>query len=111
LEERCHITSELLQMFDGFFSGIQKPPEESTAESQAKGKQFIRADMMRWRALTISVTPKGHCAEFEMLLQNNYLKGVGDLMEDWVEQFHQSGLLNNHQTRNMRDKVKLSEKI
>ena len=26
-------------------------------------------------------------------------------MEDWVEQLHQSGLLDNHRTRNMRDKV------
>jgi hypothetical protein len=45
------------------------------------------------------------CATNEQILQNKVLKGVGDFMEDWVEQPHPFGILNDVRTRNMRDKV------
>ena len=45
--------------------------------------------------MRISVPPKGHAAEYEQILQNRVLVGVGDFMEDWVEQLHQFGKDND----------------
>jgi hypothetical protein len=51
----------------------------------------ITKAMERWRALGISVSPKGHAAKYEQILHSKVLKGVGNFMEDWVEQLHQFG--------------------
>jgi hypothetical protein len=68
---------------------------------------FITKAMERWWALGISVPPKGHAVEYKQILHNKVLKGVGNFMEDWVEQeLHQFGKANDHvRTRNMRNKV------
>jgi hypothetical protein len=105
ITERCRVTAEILHLFDGFFAEIRKDAEQSTEESRLKSERFIGEAMDRWRALGISVPPKGHAAEYEQILQNRVLKGVGDFMEDWVEQLHQFGKVNDVRTRNMRDKV------
>jgi hypothetical protein len=47
--------------------------------------------------LGINVPPKGHTAEYKQIIRNKVLKGVGNFMEDWVEQLHQC-----LRTRNMR---------
>ena len=91
ITERCRVTAEILQLFDRLFAVIRKDSEQSTEESRLKSEQFITKAMERWRALGISVPPKGHAAEYEQILQNRVLKGVGDFMEDWVEQLHQFG--------------------
>jgi pyridoxine 5'-phosphate synthase PdxJ len=82
---RFHVTSEILQLFDGFFAEIQKDAEQSTEESRFQSEIFITTAMERCQALGISVPPKGHTAEYEQILQNKVLKGVGNFMEDWVE--------------------------
>jgi hypothetical protein len=65
---------------------------------------ITKARMERWWALGISVPPKGHAAEYKQILHNKVLKGVGNFMEDWLEQL-QFGKANDARTRNMRDKV------
>jgi hypothetical protein len=105
ITEHCRVTAEILQLFDGFFAEIRKYSEQSTEESRLKSEMFITKAMERLRALGISVSPKGHAAEYEQILQNMVLKGVGGFMEDWVEQLHQFGKANDVRTRNMRDKV------
>jgi hypothetical protein len=60
-----------------------------------KSERFITKAMERWQALGISVPPKGHAAEYEQILQNRGLKGVGGFMEDWVEQLLQFGKAND----------------
>jgi hypothetical protein len=56
---------------------------------------FINKAMERWRALGISVPGKGRAAEYEQILQNRVLKGVGGFMEDRVKQLHQLGKAND----------------
>jgi pyridoxine 5'-phosphate synthase PdxJ len=80
IRERCRVTAEILQLFDGFFSEIRKDAEQSTQESRLKSERFITKAMERWRALGISVSPKGHAAEYEQIVQNKVLKGVGDFI-------------------------------
>ncbi len=75
IKERCLVTAEILQLFDGFFAEIRKDSEQSTEESRLKSENFITKAMERWWALGISVPPKGHAAEYEQILQNRVLKG------------------------------------
>jgi hypothetical protein len=65
ITERCHVTAEILHLFDGFFAEIRKDAKQSTKESRLKPERFISEAMERWRALGISVppTPKGHAAD------------------------------------------------
>ena len=71
----------------GLFAEVRKYVEQSsTEEPSLKLEISIKKALERWQALGISVPTTGHAAECNMILQNRILKGVGDFMEDWVEQ-------------------------
>jgi beta-lactamase class D len=50
------------------------------------------------------VTPKCYGSEDHACDQLEFLKGLADFCEDWVEQLHQLGLKNNHRTRTIRNR-------
>jgi hypothetical protein len=46
ITEHCHVTSEILQLFDGLFAESQKDSEQSTKESRLSWRGLIQK---QWR--------------------------------------------------------------
>jgi hypothetical protein len=63
ITECCHVTLEMLQLFDGFFAEIRKDAEHSTEKSRMKSKTFITKAMERWQMTGIGnkCATKGPC--------------------------------------------------
>jgi hypothetical protein len=57
-----------------------------------------------WRILQLSVTPKCHGSGAHACDQLEFLQGLADFCEDWVEQLHQLGLKNNRRTKTVRNR-------
>jgi hypothetical protein len=56
------------------------------------------------RILEIKVTLKAHGVEDHACDQLEFLMGLADFWEDWVERLHQLGLKNNRRTRTISNK-------
>ena len=50
------------------------------------------------------MTPKSHASEYHASDQLEFLEGLADFCEDWVEQLHQLGLKNNRRTKGVRNR-------
>ncbi len=48
--------------------------------------------------------PKIHAVEDHLLWQMSLYLGIGDFVEDFIEQAHQIGRTEDNRTRNMRDR-------
>ena len=48
--------------------------------------------------------PKVHAIEDHLLWQMSLFAGIGDFIEDFIEQAHQIGRTEDNRTRNMRDR-------
>jgi hypothetical protein len=66
-----------------------------------KAQEYATKAMAVWWILQLYVTPKGHASEDHTCDQLELLKGLTDFCEDWVEQLHQLGGLNNNKRMKM----------
>ena len=65
--------------------------------------------MICWRNLRLSTKMvKIHGVEDRLLNQIKEYDGIGDFIEDFIEQAHQFGMLDEIRTANMRDRKKSS---
>jgi hypothetical protein len=104
VKKRCDIVAKALLLFDGFLSLLRTAHKDLTAGKIASARRYARKALAVWRILELSVTPKCHGSEDHACDQLEFLWGLADFCEDWVEQLHQLGLKNNRRTKTIRDR-------
>jgi hypothetical protein len=70
-------------------------------------KRCLRVTMLKWRDLWLSMKmPKIHGLEDHLAAMMEQWNGIGDFLEDFIEQVHQFGMKEEKRTANMRDRVR-----
>mmetsp|Transcript_26182 Transcript_26182/g.38989 ORF Transcript_26182/g.38989 Transcript_26182/m.38989 type:complete len:280 (-) Transcript_26182:4-843(-) len=85
----CGHYRTLFELLEGATHFLRKPNGSITDEDIEKFKEFVAAVMQKWRALSLSVTVKAHVLETHALYQMEQYHGVGDFIEEFLEQLHQ----------------------
>ena len=100
IENLCDDHELLLTLWDGALSEVQiKDPTEANFE---RAQWFIKCAMEVMRDMGFSVTPKAHGMEKHVVAQmRNIRGGIGELIEYWIEQYHQVGFKYDMKYRNM----------
>jgi hypothetical protein len=71
----------------------------------ANASKCIKAVMLKWQDLGMSMKrPKIPAVEDHLLWQMALYAGIGDFVEEFIEQAHQIGRTEDIRTRNMRDR-------
>ena len=109
VRKRCDIVAKCLLLFDGFLSILRTEHKDLTPALIAKAREYARKALAVWRILKLSVTPKCHGSEDHACDQLEFLWGLADFCEDWVEQLHQLGLKNNRRTKVIRNRERKYE--
>lgn len=102
--KRCDAVAKCLLLFDGFLSILRTDHKDLTPALIAKAREYARKALVVWRILQLSVTPKCHGSGAHACDQLEFLQGLADFCEDWVEQLHQLGLKNNRRTKTVRNR-------
>ncbi len=71
-------------------------------EERARARIFVKADMMKWRSLDVSITLKAHVLEHHMCDFNDE-HGIGDKVEAFMELMHQVCSSNEKRTANVKN--------
>jgi uncharacterized tellurite resistance protein B-like protein len=96
---------ELFVLCDYLFSLARTKTGDVTDETMETTKKCIKAVMLKWRDLGMSMKmPKIHAVEDHLLWQMALYLGIRDFIEDFIEQAHQIGRTEDTRTRNMRDR-------
>jgi hypothetical protein len=96
---------ELFVLCDYLFSLARRKTGAATEEILAKTTECVKAVMVKWRDLGMSMKmPKIHAVEDHLLWQMSLYLGIGDFVEDFIEQAHQIGRTEDNRTRSMRDR-------
>ncbi len=103
-KKQCEVVGNALLNFDGFLSLLRTPHKDLTPAIFAQARQYSKKALELWRILEIKVTPKAHGVEDHACDQLEFLMGLADFCEDWVERLHQLGLKNNRRTRTISNK-------
>jgi hypothetical protein len=99
--------SELCKLFDYLFSMARTPNGKLTNEILNEMKRCLRVTMLKWRDLWLSMKmPKIHGLEDHLAAMMERWNGIGDFLEDFIEQAHQFGMKEEKRTANMRDRVR-----
>jgi hypothetical protein len=99
--------SELCTLFDYLFSMARTPNGELTPQILKELKRCLRVTMLKWRDLRLSMKmPKIHALEDHLAAMMERWNGIGDFLEDFIEQAHQFGMKEEKRTANMRDRVR-----
>jgi hypothetical protein len=70
----------------------------------------MQVTMMKWRDLRLSTKmPKINGLENHLIPMMEKWNGIGDFLEDFIEQAHQFGMKEEKQTANMRDRVRAAK--
>jgi hypothetical protein len=109
VRKRCDLIAKCLLLFDGFLSILRTEHKDLTPALIAKAREYARKALAVWRILKLSVTPKCHGSEDHACDQLEFLWGLADFCEDWVEQLHQLGLKNNRRTKVIRNRERKYE--
>jgi hypothetical protein len=125
-EEICHVCQmhkHLLMSLDGLFSALRTKRFHVTPEILQTARFYRNRELALERYLGMSVTTKSHLAEDHSVKQQDALRGIGDLGEDFGERNHQDkakadcrlGCIRNFATRESiksREEVQIkSEKV
>jgi hypothetical protein len=103
-KKQCEVVGNALLNFDGFLSLLRTPHKDLTPAIFAQAQQYSKKALELWRILEIKVTRKAHGVEDHACDQLEFLMGLADFCEDWVERLHQLGLKNNRRTRTISNK-------
>ena len=99
--------SELCTLFDHLFSMARTPAGVLTEAILDETRRCLRVTMMKWRDLRLSTKmPKIHGLEDHLIPMMERWNGIGDFLEDFIEQAHQFGMKEEKRTANMRDRVR-----
>ena len=98
---------EICTLFDTLFSLSRTTCGSLTNEIIDKLQIVIKKVKLCWRKLRFSSKmPKIHGIEDHLLDQIIKYSGIGCFIEDFIEQAHQYGMLEERKSANMRDRAK-----
>jgi hypothetical protein len=99
---------ELCTLFDYLFLMARTPTRELTGVILDETKRCLHVTMLKsWRDLRLSMKmPKIHALEDHLIASMEQWNGIGDFLEDFIEQAHQFGMKEEKRTANMRDRVR-----
>ena len=101
---------EIMTLFDFLFSLARTPSGEATEEIIATTKKVVDVLRVKWRDLRLTRgMPKVHALFTHLVPQMQKWNGIGDFLEDFVEQAHQTGVKEEYRTHGMRDRSKASQ--
>jgi hypothetical protein len=98
-KKQCEVIGNALLNFDEFLSLLRTPHKDLMPAIFTQAQQYSKKAFELWRILDIKVTPKAHGVEDHAFNQLEWLMGLADFCEDWVEQLHQLDLKNNRRRR------------
>ena len=90
-------------LLDGVYSLARTRNGELTDDKLNLCRRMVAAVLVMWRNLRLSMRgPKIHGMEDHLLEQMERFNGIGDFLEDFVEQSHQDGVRDELRTRNLK---------
>ena len=96
---------EICTLFDGLFSLARTKSGEANDDIFKETEKYVKAVMIKWRDLLLSNDMlKIHGIEDHLVPQMKKFNGIGCFIEDFIEQAHQFGMLDESRTSNMRDR-------
>jgi hypothetical protein len=100
--------SELCTLFDYLFSMARTPTGELlTGGIQDETRQCLHETMIKWRDLWLSMKmPKIRGLEDHFIASMEQWNGIGDFLEDLIEQVHRFAMKEEKQTANRRNRVR-----
>ena len=100
---------KLCTLFYSLFSLSRTLTGKITSEIIDKLEIVINKTMICWRNLRLSTKiVKNHGIEDHLLDQIKKHNGIGCFIEDFIEQAHQFGMIDEKRTANMRDREKVA---
>jgi hypothetical protein len=91
IEEQCGIYTEALGQFVALLSLLRIPNGKVAEADIVNAQTHAKKAMESWRKYGLSVTVKAHLLEDHVIDMMTRLNGIGDFMEDFIEQTHQFG--------------------
>jgi hypothetical protein len=85
----CDHIKRVLNMLDGMFSILRKKHGEVTADDLVMYENSAEQSALLWKKLGLSYTPSFHYVHKEALRLLTMHGGIGELLEDHLEQSHQ----------------------
>jgi hypothetical protein len=67
-------------------------------------KKSVQTAVGLWRGMDQSISPKVHAIEDHLVEQIVRLKGIGDLGEDFIEQSHQDGIIEEFRSKSAKSR-------
>ena len=107
----CKHYQTLFEMLEGATYFMRKPNGLVTDDDIEKFQEFVDAVMLKWRALGLSITVKAHLLESHAYSQMLYYHGIGDFIEEFVEQLHQFTKRHKRRMGRLSDFKKESDAI
>ena len=105
IEDMTERYIEICTLFDGLFSLARTKSGEANEEIYQKTETYVKAVMIKWRDLLLSTDMlKIYGIEDHLVPQMKQFNGIGCFIEDFIEQAHQFGMLDESRTSNMRDR-------
>ena len=98
---------EICTLFDALFSLSRTPCGEMNDDKLNQLNEIIKLSMMKWRNLRMLMKMiKLHAVEDHLFNQIKHFNGIGCFIEDFIEQAHQFGNLDESRTGKLRDRGK-----
>ena len=98
---------EICTLFDSLFSLSRTPYGEMNDDKLNQLNEIIKLRMINWRNLRMSMQMiKIHGVEDHLFDQIKHYNGIGCFVEDFIEQAHQFGNLDESRTGKLREKEK-----
>ena len=98
---------EICTLFDALFSLSRTPCGEMNDDKLNQLNEIIKLSMLKWRNLRMSMKMiKIHGVEDHLFDQIKHFNGIGCFIEDFIEQAHQFGNLDESRTSKLRDREK-----
>lgn len=104
IEKICDDHKDLLILWDGALAKVMtvNPTEDDCKQAE----KYIKNALQLMRDMGISITPKAHGMEDHVVKQMAKVPGgIGNLVEHWIEKYHQEGYKFDMKYRNMPDEV------
>jgi hypothetical protein len=105
IEEQCGIYTEALGQFDALLALLRIPNGKVTEADIVNARKHAKKAMESWRKLGLSVTMKAHLLEDHVIAMMARLNGIGDFMEDFIEQTHQFGDADERRSNGLRNRT------
>ncbi len=89
IKEVCEKYKHLFQAMEGVFHLMRKPNRLVKDGDAEDLDRSIKLTLETWRALNLNITVKAHLLETHVLSQFQKFGGLGDFIEEFLEQRHQ----------------------